>query len=102
MNSSGATPRMLGRAGWIRRCAARIRSLDDVVTLIDAADLATTLCDLPCCQGLAPDAAAARLFQDNLTPSQWNNDLSTLCPAPHRPPRDDASGDRSGAAGTPG
>ena len=72
-------PRRPGRAEWIRRCAARIRSLDDVVTLIDAADLATTLCDLPCCEALAPEAAAARLFQDNLTPSQWNNDLSSLC-----------------------
>ena len=68
----------LRRRDWIRRCAARIRSLDDVVTLIDAADLASTLVDLPCCLELAPEVAAARLFQDDLMPSQWITELSTL------------------------
>ena len=71
-------PRTLSRCDWVRRCAAKIRDLDDVVTLIDAADLANTLRDLPCCQDLEPEAAAARLFQDNLTATQWG-DLSTLC-----------------------
>jgi hypothetical protein len=47
-----------------RRCA-------DVVRLIDAADLANTLRDLPCCADLEPEVAAARLFQDNLGPSQF-------------------------------
>ena len=70
--------RLLSRFDWVRRCAARIRELDDVVSLVDAADLASTLHDLPCCESLDPETAAARLFQDNLTPSKWN-DLSTLC-----------------------
>jgi hypothetical protein len=41
------------------------------VRLIDAADLANTLRDLPCCADLEPEVAAARLFQDNLGPSQF-------------------------------
>ncbi len=67
----------LSRCDWVRRCAAKIRELDDVVSLIDAADLANTLRDLPCCSEFEPEAAAARLFQDNLTPSQLG-DLSSL------------------------
>lgn len=96
MDISFAAPRSIRRTDWIRRCAARIRSLDDIVTLIDAADLATTLCDLPCCEGLAPEAAAARLFQDDLTPSQWNNDLSTLCQRPSS--ADEVPADRQAVA----
>ena len=76
--SRNVPPQTLSRCDWVRRCAARIRELDDVVTLIDAADLANTLRDLPCCQALEPEVAAARLFQDNLTPSRWT-DLSALC-----------------------
>lgn len=76
--SSNLPPAVLSRCDWVRRCAARIRELDDVVSLIDAADLATTLHDLPCCESLEPEEAAARLFQDELTPSRWN-DLSFLC-----------------------
>lgn len=87
VNDNPATPRQLGRVEWVRRCAVRIRTLDDVVTLIDAADLATTLHDLPCCQDLTPEEAAARLFQDDLMPSQWH-DLSVLCPAPPAAPSD--------------
>jgi hypothetical protein len=52
--------------------------MDDFVSLVDVADLAATLRDLPCCESLEPEAAAARLFQDNLAPSQWTK-LSTLC-----------------------
>ena len=76
--SSILPPKVLTRSDWVRRCAARIRELDDVVSLLDAADLASTLHDLPCCESLTPEDAAARLFQDELTPSRWT-DLSTLC-----------------------
>ncbi|MDP9043802.1 MAG: hypothetical protein M3O01_03260 [Pseudomonadota bacterium] len=67
----------LGRPDWVRRCAARIRELDDVVSLVDAVDLASTLFELPCCEALDPETAAARLFMDDLTPSQWT-DLASL------------------------
>jgi hypothetical protein len=76
--SKNVPPQTLSRCDWVRRCAAKIREIDDFVTLIDAADLANTLRDLPCCADLEPEAAAARLFQDNLSPSQLG-DLSSLC-----------------------
>lgn len=56
--------RVPSRSDWVRRCAARIRELDDVVSLLDAADLANTLRDLPGGAALDPEVAAARLFQD--------------------------------------
>ena len=75
--SKNISPQVLSRCDWVRRCAAKYRELDDVVTLIDAADLANALRDLPCCSDLEPEVAAARLFQDNLNPSQLG-DLPSL------------------------
>lgn len=67
---STVPPRSLSRADWVRRCAAHIRTIDDVVSLVDAADLASALHDLPCCDGLDPETAAIRLFRDELAPSR--------------------------------
>jgi hypothetical protein len=60
-------PYVIDRCEWVRRCSVRIREIDRLVTLIDAADLANTLRDLECCRDLEPEEAARRLFQDNLT-----------------------------------
>ena len=61
----------LSRHEWVLRCAAKLCELDDGVTPDDATDLAETLCDLPRCADLDPEEAAQRLFEDNLTPSQF-------------------------------
>jgi hypothetical protein len=61
----------LSRHEWVLRCAAKLCELDAGVTPADATDLADTLHDLPRCAGLGPEEAAQRLFEDNLTPSQF-------------------------------
>jgi hypothetical protein len=80
-------PQQLPRSDWVRRCAARIREVDVVVTLIDAADLASALYELPCCHDLEPEAAAVRLFQDNLKAPPLDA-LASLC-EPRKAPSED-------------
>jgi hypothetical protein len=80
--STPLPPRVPSSIDWVRRCAARIRELDDVVSLLDAVDLASTLHELPCCASLDPETAAARLFQDNLTASRWGDIFRPCDPSP--------------------
>lgn len=75
--TTNLSPLVISRCDWVRRCAIRIRELDEFVSLTDAADLANTLRDLECCRDLEPEMAAHRLFQDNLTEPRFN--VSTLC-----------------------
>ena len=56
---------------WVARCTARIRSLDDAITELDANELSQALWERGSCRAIGPDAAAIKLLERNLDSSRW-------------------------------
>ena len=61
----------LPAAEWLQRCSERIRELDVLIRPDDALDLAQVLWGRPSCRRIAPELAAEKMFDDDLTSSKW-------------------------------
>jgi len=57
----------LHRTEWVWRCSLRIRERDTLVKAEDALELSCALWERPNCQAIAPELAADKMFDDDIT-----------------------------------